>query len=406
MGQDFGSLRLKPALQVLVVGDVHIDQGSWAGRGKIGKAAWESATACWRAAVDQAIERKVDAFCLAGDAFRNHQPSAEAVELIADGIRDLSKAGITSVVLPGNHELHGLPAGHRHALDRLADIPLVSVVNEVGVVCVNDLQIACVPWPRRVGDAARLGVNVAEVEAAVSRRVAEDIDRLAESVRFDQPSLLIGHLLADTVRFGGGAGRGSEMAMAANLVEPVVSVAQLESLFPMAVLAHVHRRQKLGKAGKVFYTGSTDAHDISDEGQEKAASLVCFDTAGVPTMHALPLPARSFTTIDVDLDSPEEVAAACKAVRDGDLVRLRWSGGDRVSLGHLAVALEEAGAVVVATAAPLPKHPVRQEGDGLAAEVGVTEALRTWAEKAGYKEDLIVQLLGAAEKVIAKVDQT
>lgn len=390
----------------MVVADVHVDTDERRRSAAPGRAAWDSAIRCWQASIQAAIDNEVQLFCLAGDACATHRPSAEAVELIADGFRRLSDAKILSLYIPGNHELHGLPGGHRHAFSRLGDIPLVNVVNDASIVRYNNgLQVACLPWPRKTGDAARLDVGQLQVEAALASQVADDVSRIGDELDRDQPTLLIGHLLADTVRFGGVDLRGSEQAMSDGLAEPIVSISQLETLeIDMTVLGHIHKRQTLGKTATICYTGSTDEHDAADAGQTKAASLIEWDSSKHATNSPVILPSRKHRTVTVDLDDPDAVESALSTVNEGELVRVSWTGS-RTRLPAFVEALAGVGVSDVRTVAPPPRPPTHKASEKLPVEVGTTDALKAWLAKTDADSEMVNMVLAAAETVIAKAAQ-
>lgn len=393
--------------KVLVTGDLHLNAGHWAQSVPgSGDSAWSSAQRCYLATVKAAIDHGVEAYFMTGDAFRDHRPEAEAVELLADGVRMLVAAGVPVYCFAGNHELVGLAAGHRHALLHLAGISGVTILDEPSVVeLASGLQVACVPWPRTAGASGRLGVDASAVEAAVTEELVGVIDCLTAGIDPTRPSMLCGHLLADTVRFGH-APRGSETQMRHEMAEPVVSVAQLDDgPWAIWILSHVHRRQRLGARG--WYTGSTERHDKSDEGLEKGASLVSFDAEGAPSMTLVPTPARVFRTIEVDLSDAEAVEALVDNGAldvEGALVSIRWTGSDDGALERVRAACAAAGAAMVKDVAPPPLPPPRREGSGLAATAGLDEALLVWGRRRGLDEVAVTGLLAAARDLVSEGD--
>ena len=393
------------ALEALVVADVHVDAGHWATGPDGSRSAWENAQRCYLACVDAAILRQVGAFVVAGDCFRTHAPSPEATELIADGLRRLSEAKVPVIVMAGNHELVGLPVGHRHALARYADIDGVRVVDEPSVVRLESgLQVACLPWPRRPGASALIGAGRTSLEEAVSKLAAEAVERLAEEVTADEPCLFAGHLLVDRVRLGGLA-RGSETQMAHLVSEPIVRLQDLVAgPWAMAVLGHVHRRQALEKTGRVWYTGSPERHDVSDEGGEKGGSVVRFSGTREARMELVSTPARRFRTIEVDLDDPSSVEQAASAVEEGELVRLRYRGGDRRLLQEAERLVASRGAAAVRTSAPAAKAYVERERSGIAAETDLPAALLAWLERSGKGKEELDALLEAAAELRGEAD--
>ena len=54
--------------------------------------------------IDIAKREKVDAVLVTGDIFHERRPPLEAEELVAQTLADLARAGIPSVIIPGNHD--------------------------------------------------------------------------------------------------------------------------------------------------------------------------------------------------------------------------------------------------------------------------------------------------------------
>lgn len=325
-------------MKILVAADLHIDQGRHSKRDPDTglPTAWLSTKRCWQAACTAAVEHEVDHVVIAGDVFRHGAPSPEAAEIVADGLRVLSAVGIPCLIVPGNHEDIGRPMGYRHALERMADIPGVTVESRAGIHDLGDGFLAAVlPWPSVRWLPSRDGSNHAQVLDAVADSTRRVLDAFSSRME-GTAGVLFGHLAVAESVVGGR--RGSEVQMASLANEPLVSLDDLEADRPWsaAVLGHIHRRQKLGQM--THYVGSIDAHDFGDEGSTKAVSLLSVDERGDVETQTIDTPYRQMRTVTVGPgDSPSDAFAS-----EGDTVRLRVS--DAVQLNDARKALEAAGA--------------------------------------------------------------
>lgn len=307
-------------MRILVASDLHIDQGRHSRRDNASglPTAWLSAARCWEAACDAALERSADLVVVTGDVFRNGNPSPEATEIVADGLRRLASGGVKALLIPGNHEDIGRPARYRHALEHMADIPGVTVESAAAVTDLADgLAIGVMPWPsaRWLLPESRAD-NQAEMLEMVSRAAQTKLDDLAEAFG-ERAGVLFGHLAVAEAAVGGR--RGSEIQMISTGNEPLVGVAELEDDRPWkaVVLGHIHRRQKLGSM--THYVGSLDAHDFGDEGSNKAVSLLDISGSGETSVTTIGVPYRKLRTVSLgNDDSPEDVVA-----EEGEIVRLR-----------------------------------------------------------------------------------
>ncbi|RMF20195.1 MAG: DNA repair exonuclease, partial [Deltaproteobacteria bacterium] len=99
------------AVKLLCIGDIHL--GRRPGRLPSDLFAEEGAAlgplAAWRRAVDEAIDRRVDAVLLAGDVVEQEDDFYEAFAPLEEGVRRLQDAGIAVLAVAGNHDVAVLP---------------------------------------------------------------------------------------------------------------------------------------------------------------------------------------------------------------------------------------------------------------------------------------------------------
>jgi len=99
--------RLK--LRVLCTGDIHVGR-------RLSKVEETYRTAdAWKTIVDLAIGERVDLLALSGDVIDAASKSYEALGPMLDGLASLSKAGIDTVAVTGNHDFDVLPRIADHA---------------------------------------------------------------------------------------------------------------------------------------------------------------------------------------------------------------------------------------------------------------------------------------------------
>jgi len=119
-------------LRLLHTADVHLG-ARHADLGDAATAQRERQFAAFKAAVDLAIERKVDLFLVAGDLFDSNTQPRRSVERVAAELARLAQSKIRSVIVPGTHDCYERASIYRaYDLKALAgstsDDDLVTVV--------------------------------------------------------------------------------------------------------------------------------------------------------------------------------------------------------------------------------------------------------------------------------------
>jgi DNA repair exonuclease SbcCD nuclease subunit len=293
--------------RVLVTADVHIDGGlddkrrnSETGRPR----AWDSTYEIWLAICRRAIEDKVDAVVVPGDLFRNSWPSAEAVEMIRDGLALLEQAGLPVVLGNGNHELISLPHKYRSPIEHFADMKNVTIARRTPelVVLGSGLQIVCFPWPKRQMLLEKWEyeyLTPEESDDLTGIRMAELIEEVSAQVDTARgPALLTGHATVSTATLQSGR-RGSERSLADVSHEPVIAMSALDDgPWQRILLGHVHMGQDAGKRGA--YVGAPDRIDRGDEGRSTSFVISHIPDDGSPGWdEKVPTASRRFATIRV-----------------------------------------------------------------------------------------------------------
>jgi exonuclease SbcD len=122
--------------------------------------------------VDTAVSEKVDLVIFAGDAYKDRAPAPTFQREWGRRIMRLSRAGIPTLLLVGNHDLS--PAlGRAHAIQEFTtlEIPHVRVLDRPQFLGADELglpvQVIALPWVTRSGILASLATNTIEPQKAI-----------------------------------------------------------------------------------------------------------------------------------------------------------------------------------------------------------------------------------------------
>lgn len=290
-------------------------------------------------AVHHAIQTEAHLFIIAGDIFKHRNPPQRTLYLFLHELRQLIEAGITVVIVKGNHEGDS-DVFRANVLDTIEtfnrpDFPLGGQVvtfnhpRREDVILGNGETVTLIgiPWPRirqllpEAGD-----MPYDELCAAADAAVRETIDDLCRPVLHDLPcrQVLIGHLaVAD-------ADKGSERWMTLGW-EPTIRTLDIPPEVAVAIFGHYHHGGLLCRAPVAFYCGSVARIDFGEEGQDKMFWTFEIDPAGTATAEAHIISDRTFRTIgfmDFNADVADVTDAVIAGIESGPsledaVVRLR-----------------------------------------------------------------------------------
>lgn len=212
-----------------------------------------------------AVEHKVNAVVLAGDIYDRSVPGTEAVELLDDFLTDFADAGITVIMVSGNHdsavrvgfadrilEKQGIHIGAEYE----GELKSVTLEDEFGPV-----TFVCMPFVKP----AVLGCNT----------LAEAVERMLSAhpmvMSLNRRYVLVTHYFV--------TGEQGEMPQLSDS-EVDVNVGGLDNvpadmfaMFQYVALGHIHRPQYIG-SGQVYYSGSPIKYSFSEAKGDKSVNLV------------------------------------------------------------------------------------------------------------------------------------
>ena len=289
--------------------------------------------------VEFALNAGVDLVLLAGDAYKGRDPTQTHQREFAKRLNRLSKAGIPTFLLVGNHDL---PAASSRAtavdIFPTLEVANIHVGNSLKTYDVptpsGPLQVLAVPWPKRSAILSReesRGMSIEQVRQTLEERLTDGIEVAASQLDPTIPAILTGHVTVN------GATVGTERSMMLGQDHVLLVSALVRPQVEYVALGHIHKHQILRPdPPMVVYSGSLQRVDFSEEGDEKGFCVIDLDPAApqgqrMTKFEFHKLDARSFVTVDVTLE-PQDVDPTATVVRAiarkeiaGAVVRVRIS---------------------------------------------------------------------------------
>lgn len=307
--------------------------------------------------VDTAIEEGVDLVLFAGDAYKDRNPAPTYQREWGRRIMRLSKAGISTLLLVGNHDLS--PAlGRAHALEAFdtLDVPHVVVASRPQFYTPDDLgvplQVIALPWISRSGMVAYLDLppgNPAELNEQLENRLSGLLEQWIATRDPDLPLILTAHASVQGAVYGAErtVSLGGDLVLSGSLVR--------NPAFQYVALGHIHKKQDLNPNGQppVVYPGSIERVDFGEVNDDKYFVIAEVEVGKPTRLDWRKLDTRPFVDLSCTLDGSRadvteqllELLQPPEKLRDA-IVRLRvtypaeWE--DRIDDDLLRQAAEQA----------------------------------------------------------------
>jgi exonuclease SbcD len=223
--------------------------------------------------VDAAIREKVDLVMFAGDAYKDRSPAPTFQREWGKRIIRLSKAGVRTLLLVGNHDLSP-SIGRANAIQEFEtlEIPHVTVLAKPTFLSAEELglpaQIIALPWVTRSGLVAATDASAADresIDANIEDRLTQLLHQWLEQADPSLPVILTAHASVQ------GAVYGSErtVMLGADLVLPGSLVR--DPRLDYVALGHIHKPQNLNEGAHppVIYPGSIERVDFGEAEDDK-----------------------------------------------------------------------------------------------------------------------------------------
>ena len=224
--------------------------------------------------VDTAIEKKVDLVLFAGDAYKDRNPAPTFQREWSQRIMRLSRAGIPTLLLVGNHD-SSPTLGRAHTLDpfNTLEVPNVLVLDRPAFLHPADLwglplQVIALPWVFRSGLIASQVSTSAEPEninQAIEERLTKIVQQSLDEADPSLPTILTAHASVQGAVYGGER----TVMLGGDIVLPgsVVRDPRLDYV----ALGHIHKSQNLNEGAHppVIYPGSIERVDFGEAADDK-----------------------------------------------------------------------------------------------------------------------------------------
>jgi exonuclease SbcD len=277
--------------------------------------------------VDTAIGEGVDLVLFTGDAYKDRNPQPTFQRAWGQRMMRLSRAGIPTVLLVGNHDV-APAAGRAHTIQEFKtfDIPYIYVADRPEILGPEELgiplQIIVIPWIARSAVMVRedvAGRTHDEVTELVEEKVSKLVEQLIEGADPALPLVLAAHASVQGARYGSERAvmLGHELVLSGQVVS--------DRRIDYVALGHIHKHQSLnnGRHPPIIYAGSIERIDFGEAREQKGFVLAQVGRHKTD-WRFVPLETRRFLDLKLVTDSadsfmddvmrqlpdPEEVAGA------------------------------------------------------------------------------------------------
>lgn len=262
--------------------------------------------------VDTAIEEKVDLVLFAGDAYKDRAPQPTFQREWGRRIVRLSRAGIPTLLLVGNHDLSP-SLGRAHALEeyKTLKVPHVQVLDEPALLGPEELeglplQVIAIPWLTRSKMMAALDIQSGdqdEIFEQLEEKLTELVAGYLERADPKLPIILTAHASVQGAVYGGERTvmLGGDLVLSGGLVK--------DKRLDYVALGHIHKPQDLneGQHPPVIYPGSIERVDFGEAKDDKFFVIVELDKGSAEVQWRQLKNIRPFRDSFVRLESDQQV---------------------------------------------------------------------------------------------------
>ena len=337
--------------------------------------------------IDRAINEPVDLVLFGGDAFPDSTPAPYIQSAFASQFRRLAQAQIPTILLVGNHDQYsqGTGGASLSIYDTLA-VPHFIVGETITTHLIStisgEIQVITLPWVTPATLLTRPeteGLSLEQINKLLIQKVEPALEGEIRTLNPDVPLSM--------------------------LVRPE---------YDYVALGHVHKHQNLNPKNNppIVYPGSIERVDFSEEKEEKGYVLIEIDRSKQVQWQFCPLPTRPFITINVDLSNSElPEADLLKAIEKKPITdavvriiyRLRSEQLEYISIAKINEALSSAHSYTLKADLVSQLARPRLPELGIGKSLDPLEALSTYLENKEDLQDLIPDMLIAAENLLSTI---
>ena len=376
-------------------------------------------------ALDWALANDVHLVLIAGDIYKNRDPSPTVQRAFAGRIRRLADAHLPVFLLVGNHDLPNA-AVRAHTVDifRTLGVPGVYVGDRIARTIVptaaGPVQIVSVPWvtPSILLSKDELrSLPMEEIGRQLIDRIETLLDQRAAELDPSLPAVCTAHAVV------AGATYGSERSvmLGQDLRLSKADLARPE--FDYVAMGHIHSHQFVpGRSANdppIAYPGSLERIDFGEEKEQKGFIVVDIadrdPLTGRRAVQAVfhPVQARRFLTVHIDAGGPDaqervlhELAERADEIRDAIVrVVIKTTPEHEARLRDDEIRKALAPAAYLAGISREVARPVRLRLSGQAVEqMTPRRALELYLDSKNTPAEHAAQLLSYADQLMNDPD--
>jgi exonuclease SbcD len=307
-----------PTLRILHLADIHLGMENY---GRVDPVTGLSSRLgdflrSLNQALDWALDNDVHLVLIAGDIFKNRDPTPTIQREFAKCIRKLSSAGLPTFILVGNHDVpNALQRANTVEIYSALAVPHVTVAHKPGTHVIDTkagkVQIVALPWLSRsylLSNKEYRNLDPDALNVAMLEMIEGFIDKSASELDPDLPAILTAHASVQGATYSSEAG----MMLGQDIVIPKTVVANPR--FDYVAMGHIHKYQVLThQRPPIVYPGSLERVDFGEEREKKGFVSVEIGEPGPDGIREVrhdfhEVNARRFLTIRVnaDVESPTD----------------------------------------------------------------------------------------------------
>ncbi len=299
-------------MRVLHVADTHIGYSAYNKLDQNGLNQRESDVySAFSQVVDHALEHDVDLFLHAGDLFDTVRPSNRAISFAVQQLLRLSRAGIPTVIVSGNHETPRLrETGSVFRVFEHIENLFLAYSGTAQTFSFGDIAVHCLP------------------HCADKELFNTELDKMQP-----EPGIFNIAMLHAAVS-------GLSVFRMNEFNELMASNSQLDRGWDYVALGHYHEHVEV--MPNVVYSGSTERFGFGQVGQPKGFVLLDTDTAKWEFLEISPRSMIDLPTVDCQGLGAQEIFSIAHSNLEaqdieGAVVRQKLDSIDRRTLGHLDI---------------------------------------------------------------------
>jgi exonuclease SbcD len=343
--------------------------------------------------VDTAISEGVDAFLLAGDAYKTRDPSPTQQKGFGERIKKLSKAGIPVILVVGNHDTPNAE-GKANTLDIYSALEIdnvwvsrkpefLKIPTKSGI-----LQVITAPW----------------LHKSEFKDLGEKLLSFYEKIDANIPAVVVGHLEVE------GSSMGSEKGLAIGTDVTVPVSLLTDRRLSYVALGHIHKHQILNADPPVIYAGSPERIDFGEAKEEKGFIMIDIPSPKKATFKLVPTNCRNFLNIEVDLkgddiDPTETILKEIKKHTIDDaivkvVINIPAELDKEIEMDKIKKALSSAFTIAGISRNVERKERIKLENQVEVERLSPLEALHTYFKSKQYSPEKIKQLESLAATIL------